>query len=114
MHFKQNTATKEANTASTSKKLVKCYNFKDVHRVLSSGDYEPDVQKSLVDRGCTLIADNGVIKVFTGLAGYEYVCLIEKAETDYLICFETSHAHIHWMRNFSMVAHIIEKLLPAS
>lgn len=113
MFLNKNATAKVVNAANTTNKHLKVYNFKDVYKAMPSNGYGPDVQKSLVDRGCTLVADNGAVKVFEGLAGYEYACLIEQTETDYLICFESWRAHAYWMRNFSMITHIIEKFLPA-
>ena len=109
MFVNRNTTTKVVNTA---KKPLKQYSFKEMHIALPSEDYGANVQESLEDRGYQLIADNGNVKTFTGLPGYAYVMLIEQAATDYLICCETEHAYVQWMRKHSMVTHLIEKFLP--
>ena len=111
MFANRNNAHTTVSTVNTVKKSVKCYSFKEVHRLLPSEDYGTHVQRALEDKGCILVADNGV-KSFTGMPGYEFVILIELPETDYLICCETEAAYISWMRRYSMVTHLIESFLP--
>lgn len=109
MFVNRNTTTKVVNTA---KKSSKQYSFKEMHIALPSEDYGTNVQTGLEAKGCVLIADNGCVKSFNGLPGYAYVVLIEQAATDYLICCETEHAYVQWMRKYSMVTHLIEQFLP--
>jgi hypothetical protein len=109
MFIKQNTTTKVVNTANKS---LKQYSYKERLIALPSEDYGTDVQAGLEAKGYTLIADNGSVRTYTGLPGYAYVVLIEQPTTDYLICCETEHAYVQWMRKYSMVTHLIEKFLP--
>jgi|SRR5882757_5632902 len=108
MFVNRNITTKVANTA---KKSLKQYSFKERHIALPSEDYSTNVQEGLEAKGYQLIADNGNVKTFTGLPGFEFVVLIEQPATDYLICCETEHAYVQWMRKYSMVTHLIEKFL---
>jgi hypothetical protein len=83
-----------------------------MYKVMLSDDYSTNVYRALEDRGCVLVNDIGSVKSFTGMPGYEYIVLVELPETDYLICIETEHVYIQWMRKYSMIPHLIEKFLP--
>jgi hypothetical protein len=111
MFTDRNTTTKVVNTA---KKSLKRYSYKERLIALPFDDFGSNVQAGLEAKGYQLIADNGSVKTYTGLPGYAYVVLIEQPATDYLICCETEHAYVQWMRKYSMVTHLIEKFLPTT
>jgi|SRR5882762_11596046 len=110
MFLNKNTTVKVVNTVN---KPLKRYSFRDMYKVLPFEDYGTDVHRTLEDRGHVLVNDNGSVKSFTGVPGYEYVVLVEQAEVDYMVCVETFHAYVQWMRKYSMVTHLIEHFLPA-
>ena len=105
----------QSKVASKAKKSETiCYIFKHIfeHVRHFSEVYAKPVE-ALEGQGYKLIDENKCFKTFAGGPGYEYVCLVETPEQDYVILLNTWREYLTFVRNFAMVPqHLFERLIP--
>lgn len=94
---------------------TKCYLFKNIFEyVRHFGPNYAHPVETLEAQGYTLIDENKCFKTFSGSeGGYEYVCVVEMPEQDYVILLRTWREYLTFVRNFAMVPqHLFQRLIP--
>jgi hypothetical protein len=107
--------SKAVNKAKKS--VTKCFIFKSVfeHVRHYSETYAHPVE-ALEKQGYTLLDENKCFKTFaggTGIAGYEYIALVELPEQDYVVLCASWREYVVFSRNFAMLPQeMFSKLIP--
>lgn len=102
------------------KSETKCFIFKSIFQHVRhfSEQYAKPIE-ALEGQGYTLIDENKCFKTYkggtdgVGANGYEYACLVETPEQDYVILFNSWREYVVFSRNFAMLpVSLFEKLVP--
>jgi hypothetical protein len=97
-----------------------CFIFKHIfeHITHFSEHYAKPIE-AIEAQGYKLIDENKCFKTFAGGTdgvggyGYEYICLVETPEQDYVILLRTWREYLTFVRNFAMIPkELFERLIP--
>jgi len=100
--------------SKAKKSITKCFIFKSIFEHIRhfSEQYAKPIE-ALEEQGYTLIDENKCFKTYTGGNGYEYACLVETPEQDYVILLRTWREYLTFVRNFAMIPkELFERLIP--
>jgi hypothetical protein len=105
--------------SKAKKSITKCYIFKRIfEHVRHFSEHYAHPVETLEAQGYTLVDENTCFKTYTGgidgaVGGYEYVCLVETPEQDYVILLQTWREYVTFVRNFAMIPKVLfERLVP--
>jgi|SRR5882762_5748612 len=93
---------------------TKCFIFKNIFEYVRhfSENYAHPVE-AIEAQGYTLIDENKCFKTFSGSSGYEYICVVETPEQDYVVLLNSWREYLTFIRNFAMIPReLFEKLVP--